>query len=502
VHFKLKNNAQNLSLIGLAVLLGSVFRVLFATKFQFFNQAPDQLAWELTLENIVRNGSFSYSYFIHYPHEGGSLFISTVALIFKPFTSNYSLVFAWFLLDAISRFIQLVIVRRYFGKTAFWLYAVFGLFSIPLIMQWSGMPFGLHNLSAVFPFLILPLIHRVHATNTGYFWDGIALGLMIWFYYPNIIIAGVYILYGLFNKKAIKPMLIALFGIIVILLPHLILRYHLDPGFHLSDYSAESIRGEKFDLFDTSNYPNLYKVWLDLFTNASLYSSNSWLSAFQMRTIWYVFSLLGISILVVPVRIKPITKNAIPLIIILLLFATVYALSPFYMSEPDWANYINIRHLTFIFPVFISLSAIGLAQFRITQYVGVLLFTFSIAGYIQAMYQPHNTTVNVRATGWVLANKFGHSPNEMQQIISNSSFSKVELYKGVGWGTAAVLFSGNSVGNSKEAIHQIKTLREGYNNADLKWIDKGIAFAFSNEVTPQLDTNLLQQMPFLIKATN
>ena len=77
---------KNFSWLIVLVALGSISRLVFALEFQLWNQSPDQLAWELNLQEIFENGNWSYDSLIHYPHEGGTILISLFSLLFKPFT--------------------------------------------------------------------------------------------------------------------------------------------------------------------------------------------------------------------------------------------------------------------------------------------------------------------------------------------------------------------------------------------------------------------------------
>ena len=69
--------------IVLFCVLGSILRLVYGVLYTPWELAPDQIAWEI----IIRNGEFSYSNLIYYPHEGGSFLISlqTMVLCFNKF---------------------------------------------------------------------------------------------------------------------------------------------------------------------------------------------------------------------------------------------------------------------------------------------------------------------------------------------------------------------------------------------------------------------------------
>lgn len=66
--------------VVLAVVLGTMVRIAFGMHTRLWMGAPDQMVWELGLRDILENGNWSYKQLIHYPHEGGSFFLSLLAL--------------------------------------------------------------------------------------------------------------------------------------------------------------------------------------------------------------------------------------------------------------------------------------------------------------------------------------------------------------------------------------------------------------------------------------
>src|SRR4030095_15458263 len=70
--------------IWLFVLAGTFIRLVYGIYSKAWMAAPDQIAWGLSLDEMLQIGTFSYKQLIHYPHEGGSLLVSLIALALRP----------------------------------------------------------------------------------------------------------------------------------------------------------------------------------------------------------------------------------------------------------------------------------------------------------------------------------------------------------------------------------------------------------------------------------
>jgi len=69
--------------ILLYLLLGLITRIIYGVWHEPWLNAPDQLAWDILLNEAILSGSLRYDQLIHYPHEGGTILISFMALIIK-----------------------------------------------------------------------------------------------------------------------------------------------------------------------------------------------------------------------------------------------------------------------------------------------------------------------------------------------------------------------------------------------------------------------------------
>ncbi|MBD80610.1 MAG: hypothetical protein CL840_16970 [Crocinitomicaceae bacterium] len=483
------------------VLLGTLVRVLFGLKFQYWNLAPDQIASELILNDLINSQLWSYAKIIHYPHEGGSILVSLLGLLFKPLFQFKSLVIVAFLLDTVSRYVQLVVVNRVFGKKAMLYFGFWTIVGVPLILPWAGLSFGLHSISSVFPFLFIYLIHRVHSSSKEFVADGIFLGLSAWFSYTNLIFVPIYIVFLLHSKTKLKNMLWVGLPLGVLVLFHVGIRVSFDTGFGLSKFSLGSIRGESFNFFEIESYARITKVYTEHLTQISLLENLGPISTKWVRIIWYWMGLLGI-VLFIQRSIKGKSKLLIYPILVLAVYFALYAISPFYLEWPDFAHYINARHFTYIIPLFVAISIVGLANNQLpgvnlkkaVEYgLVILIFPCIFSAYVAYKKEP-TKAILARPTGWVLATKFGHLPEELIRINSNHIYDEDEISIGIGWGTATNLFASLNDSTTEPKILKpkvalaLKLLSQYQDQKAL--VFEGMQYAFSSEVTPRLDSNI------------
>ncbi len=101
--------------IYVALLMGTIVRLAYGIYAQNWMSAPDQIAWQLSIDEAVANGAISYRSLIHYPHEGGSIFISLIAICLKPFENLMPpLSLAALLIELFGRYIQIKFTQRLF----------------------------------------------------------------------------------------------------------------------------------------------------------------------------------------------------------------------------------------------------------------------------------------------------------------------------------------------------------------------------------------------------
>lgn len=484
-------NHSTLALFTLGIL-GSIVRVVYALKFELHLLSPDQLAWEYSLQELLTTQSLSYDRLIHYPHEGGTILVSLLALLFKPFFPNHSLVVCALFIDFVSRLIQLAIVRKIFGVKNMLLYGLWSVFALPILIQWAGINFGLHALSSIFPFLFLFLLYRDHTTRNAYIYDGIFLGLMGWFIYSNFLFVPLYLIYLLLKRPAWDRIVgfIVPFGFV--LLCHSLVRAHFSPGFLLSTYDATSIRGEEFNLLDINSYQYLLDVWIDPFRKSSLLESPFIPQKELLQWTWLA-TIFGGLLLFIRFAVKNRTNQWLLLTLCFpILYVSLYSTSPFYLKPESTPSYVLSRHFTYIYPFLTALCIIGYSQTKKTTVLTLPLFILSLLGFHHIMGKEKIDVVLFRPTGWVLANKFGHDPNRVLQIVDMADTAhQQEILIGVGWGTSSALLSSHSANTDyAEDLSQLTTLLQQYPKEKQDQILEGIYFSFSPKVNPTIDSTI------------
>jgi hypothetical protein len=187
---------KKINIILVMCVLGSLFRLGYCWVHTPWKFAPDHMAWEILLDESIKEGDFSYSHLIHYPHEGGTIVVSLFSLLINFFTPLNSLAIAAFILDFLSRLIQLYVVKKIFTNKVSLAFGLWTIFAMPCIIPWAGVSFGLHSISSLFPFVFMYLIWKDGASHRHSVIMGLFLGLAVWFSYANIPLIPVYLSSG------------------------------------------------------------------------------------------------------------------------------------------------------------------------------------------------------------------------------------------------------------------------------------------------------------------
>lgn len=490
---------KNLPWIILFVLLGTTSRLLFGVEYQLWNQSPDQIAWELNLQELFVYGDWSFDRLIHYPHEGGTILISLFSLLFKAFTPLHSLVLSAFVLDAIFRFIQLFVVQEIGGKKSMIAYGMWLICALPLLISWGGVNYGLHAISAVFPFVFIYLLFREHHSNMSYIIDGLFLGFAGWFLYSNFLFIPIYFLYLMYKKSIPKNYVISAFTILLVVFAHVLVRSLFDAGFHLSEFNATSIRGEEFELLSPDTYDSLLSVWTGAVRESSLLRGASFISSKGIQWAWFILSLVGVGSLLYASAKRKSSEVLIFGILVILIYVSAYSISPFCIEDASRSNYVLSRHMTYILPLFMALSLIGLVAYKKMTWLVIPMVMISIFGFAMQFKNPKSDSFLVRASGWVLSTKLGHDPNRLSKIAATNLLDEEEnreLKVGYGWGLGTSLFQGivldsTSIDQVDLQTSRLIILLDDIPQADRKFILEGISYAFSDAVTPRLDKNIL-----------
>ncbi|UTW63121.1 hypothetical protein KFE98_02905 [bacterium SCSIO 12741] len=471
------------------VLLGSVVRFVFGYLFEPWTQAPDQLAWQL----LIDEGSWSYDQLIHYPHEGGSVFIALLSRFLGWFSPLPSLVVSAFLLDFFSRLIQMLIVRRVFGQRDALIFGIWTILALPIILPWGTVNYGLHSLASLFPFVLMYLIHRSDSTPRSHLSIGLFLGFAVWFSYINVVLIPVYVLVEFFRSPRSRNALWSLLGLSIVLGIHVGVRTFADPGFQLDQIPSGSIRGTEFTLSDPETWKQLYKVWYGPLADSLLVVPNQENVYRPIRYVW--LALMGWGIMAYLRAVKLGNRPQVPswLLVAVFLFLCLYALSPFYHNSPTVTHYVLYRHLCYILPLLALFVTLGLNSGKLRQIGLVLFIGLSSYGSLLLFDQSKSEESGEKAAGWVLALKFGHDPQRLAGLIQGEH--EAEYVEGIGWGMGMVLLRSDSIagGSNDEQIQQLVNAMEHFPLEYHPEFIQGVQFSTQNTGTPQSEQALFDR---------
>lgn len=477
------------------LLIGTVTRLVYALHFQPWLQAPDQLASEFLLRDMVASGTLRYDALIHYPHEGGAILLSILALLPKLLGSFNSLAIAAALMDLISRTVQLAICKRLFPRDVFLFFGLWSVFALPSVIPWSTLSYGLHALGAVFPFLLFAMMDQRAALAGKPALHGVLLGLFIWFSYTNVLLILPYVVWLFADRASLRSALQWVIGLGVTLALHATVRTLADPGFALAAFTSTTIRGLDYAyLQDPATYKHLYEVWVDSVPGASMLTSMLDQPATSIRICWNwinLIGLLGLIVLAVKRKGSPTLWMGVGVVF---LFVSAYAISPFYEPRTDRSAYVYFRHFAYILPLLSLVVLAGLSALpsRLKYVVAVLYLGLGAISYGDTIRQPGSAYLAVRPAGWVLGTKLGHDPERLGRLAHSNPEQRDELLIGFGWGITSTLLADSTAG--EDQLNRVCDLVRSFSESDQAPVMQGVCYAFSDQVTPVLDQSWLPQL--------
>ncbi|WP_035842001.1 hypothetical protein [Crocinitomix catalasitica] len=479
-------------------VLGSIIRLIFGYIYTPWQQAPDHLAWEI----IIEQGNLQYDHLIHYPHEGGSFLISLLGQFIELFTNISSLTISAFILDFVIRFIQIKIVKKIFNIKIATLFGVWTVFATPTIIPWGTVNFGLHALSAIFPFLLLLLLHQKRDTIKHHILCGVFLGVALWFSYINLILIPAFFLYRLMSRTDIKRLLYSLLGFIGVIILHILVRKFLDAGFQLNELGLTSIRGVDFSIHDIDILNRLTNL-PTVVANSTLAIPQSNLYMPSLRLLYYFVFIVACIGMIIYHKKNNFAYSNYMIIPIIIFFLVVYTFSPFFELR-DMGSYIYFRHLTYILPLLSLFIIAGLSSYRYK----VILIAFFILGMVRTgqlfttQISPKSDGIT-KAAGWIIGTKLGHDAKAIVTIIEDNPDSKILLRQGVGWGiSASLLFDNDNLDKIEaetkliELVELISTYPKAY-QIDLL---EGVKFSFNEGLTPRLNPELRLKIEQIVNS--
>lgn len=484
------------------VILGTIIRAFYGVYAKAWLRAPDQLAWELGLREMLNSGEWSYKQIAHYPHEGGSFVIGLVALLFIVLPSSLpALSITALLFDTASRIIQVFIAKKLFGPKTALFFSLWLCIPVPLLLSWSSVNLGLHHLSSFWPFVFLFALSRYQNHRRIALAIGLICGLALSFAYNNVILLPAYAIFLFLHSSTFRDKIFSflfyIVGFLVAFSPHILLRNYMDAGFHLEHLSATEIREFGIEeLFSWQSFKNVFLVGLSPLPASFFLSAGGMVPGMIQHL--FVLLLLVLTAFVSFQRHSSFSSPEKMSLVLILLYLMMYAISPFYSGSPRSDSYYYYRHLAYLLPLlmlFITYELSFLRKIGERFLVLSLLVSFTFTGlYCYSTQAP--TQAFIREEGWILGRKYGEDPAKMMALLKMSpEEQRKELTIGFGWGTSAALFSNKTLKDSTE-LNEFIRIFQNYPESQRADFYRGFRIAFQSGITPVLDSTLL---PFLDK---
>lgn len=474
------------------VLLGTVVRFAFGYEKELWRCAPDQIAWGLNLDLAFRDGGLAYHELIHYPHEGGSVILSLLAMLMRPLEGGLPpLSWAALVADALSRYVQISVAERVFNRvTAIW-FAVWTVLAVPLLLPWGTVDFGLHALVAFVPFVFIRQAMEPHRAA----WKlGVLAGLGGCLAYDCLIVVPAYLVWSFLGERDRKSRLLRsagfLAGCVLGLLPHLALRIFPDNAFGLENMPALGVRGlEQEPLGLLSALPKLATVWTTTLPASFMLSSVDVLSPRMIASVVSVF--LGLGLLGAVLRRREEAKAEWLIAMTVLMFTVAYAAGPLFFDRVDSKSYLPYRHFAFVLPLLVLIVISGLARLpRSAWLLGAWLALCSTASLAYMISIVPCPVRNDGAAGWVLARKYGHDPERLMSLLEVATKeAREELLRGYGWGMTTTLFE-HGRGKGDQSMDRMSGIWSRLPESFRPGMLDGVRTAFTPGITPVLDKSI------------
>lgn len=479
------------------LIAGTVVRLVYGVLYEPWTQQPDQLAWGMVLSTVDVPDGISYRQLIHYPHEGGTIVLSLLALMIGPIGKLPALTVAALLFDLLSRLVQLLVVRRFFTASVLHWFGAWTVLSIPGVLPWAVVNYGLHALAAFVPFATLWLAFRGHTARYGHALDGLALGAMIWFSYSAVVLAP---LYPFFRRDLFRSVrhwfsfMAALAGVLAL---HALVRSSYDPGFHLSGFAPSTIRGMAIDSPVGKFFSHVDHLWTSSFPGSSMLPSMMGVPAAPVRQGWALLILAGfVGGAFTWHRRGADERHLLFAVLAVLVFGFAYAASPFFHENADRTAFVHYRHWAFILPM-VTLAAIaGLNTFQYSSLPLVAHAGLCAAGVFLMFTSPNLNERKFKETGYVLSIKFGHDPQALSAIARRYPDAEADLFRGAGWGSAESLLAFHEP--VQRDLDTLAAITSRYARRERPWFREGLALALSRDAMRGLHPDQREQVRALI----
>ena len=386
-----------------------------------------------------------------------------------------------------------------FGPVAAGWFALWTVLSVPLLIPWATLNFGLHSLTSFLPFIFLYYLTSERSKYSRALVCGVITGLSISLSYNSLIFIPAFLVYTFFIPALPKQKLFIAGQFILItiltLIPHFLTRYYFDTGFILLDLPVFSVRGvPPENIFTFEHVNNFFHAWHRALPSSFLISSAEFISSYLQRDIIFIFFMIAGILLII--KHKENNKIIYPILMVIFLYMLLYAFSPFYSDEINIKSFIYYRHLTYIVPLvgvtliyaFLKFEKIG-TYFMIAW---LLVCGSGIFIFFKTTKQPEQYAY--RAAGWVLAEKYGDDTKKLMSIYHvTPDDQKEEIMTGYGWGLTTVLLNEKNFPDTI-ALHKLIMLLDQFPLEQKEFLLLGAQHAFKPGITPVLEPELLLEL--------
>ncbi len=480
---------RKLAILMLIALAGSVVRLWFGLRAELWAAAPDQLAWGVLLAEGTE-GPLRWDQLVHYPHEGGTLVCSLMAISFwKTALGVPALSWVALILESMVRVGMILIAWRSLGFRTAILFAVWSVFAVPSLLPWAMVNFGLHSLAGFWPFAALWIISRGSSSGREAVGLGLVTGLGLSFSYDALMLVVPSCAAALLSHrgwKGVRACVIYLLVTLAVVSPHLATRVWFDTGFELAGDNPSAVRGLEFAVPSLGELvTNTRQTVTRSLPGASLLPELGPFSAGATRLVWGI--VLGLGLLTVAWN----PQNRRVLLYGLVVGCTwvvLYAASPVFFGERTAAGFVAYRHFGAILPLLVLLAMNSAANGpRLAKAACLLLVLAGVwGGALSIVKATPPESPDLRAAGWILGSKLGHDPARLEALLAHVEESeRRELAFGYGWGIAAAVLAPASPPAAEE-LGQVNDLVSVFSPVVRPRVVQGVRFAFSDGVTPRI----------------
>jgi hypothetical protein len=331
---------------------------------------------------------------------------------------------------------------------------------------------------------------------------GVVLGLAVWFSYSNLVLIPAFFIYQLFTHRSWRIMGNALAGLAAVLLLHAGVRLITDPGFHLAPFGLMSIRGETLSLDAGTLWDRILHVPQVLVHALSALPAPGNHSGGIKLLYFALFLTAGIA-LFLAFRKKSFSSAIGLSLLILFFFLASYCLSPFFYDQ-NTGNYVSFRHISYILPLFTLLLILGVSHWKARHLIWAAFLFLCMGRTIQFFSIPPKASPESvhLATGWAVATKLGHQPQQIEAILGRHPELYPHLVQGIGWGLCSASFqhTQSSKGPTETQMQQFSELFFSYSPTYHQDIWQGVTYSFTSNLTPPLDPDLLPELAKVLEA--